>query len=77
MKTKIIKSSDFFKASEEGCCSTTRFFDHCENCTHIKYCKLPEAWKGKLRILNNKIAEAKKRIKEWEEEKNVHTSRLQ
>ena len=77
VKTKIIPFSDFAKASEEGCCSATRFFDHCEDCTHIKYCKHPEAWAGKLKILDSKIAEAKKQIKKWEEEKNVHTSRLQ
>ena len=74
MKTKIIQSSEFFKASKEGCCSPTRFFDHCEDCANIKYCKHPEAWKGKLKILDNKIAEAKKRIKEWKEEKSALSS---
>ncbi|GAG54993.1 unnamed protein product [marine sediment metagenome] len=72
MKTKIISSSDFIKASAEGCCSPTRFFNHCEDCDKVMKCKHPEARKGKVKILDGKIAEAKKKIEEWEEEKNDH-----
>ena len=73
MKHKIISSSDFMKASIEGCCSPTRFFDECQNCGRVlcpPICKHPEAQKGRTKILDNKIAEAKKRIKEWKKEKS-------
>jgi len=65
MKHKIVMSSDFFKASNEGCCSPTRFFDHCQDCTHVKHCKLPEAKHGRAFLLHQKIEQAEKNIEQW------------
>ena len=69
MKYKSVQFSDFAKASAEGCCSPTRFLDHCVDCDKVMKCKHPEAWKGRLRILDSKIAEAKDNIKKWRKEK--------
>ena len=74
MKSKIISSSDFMKASAEGCCSPRRFLDSCVDCDKVMNCKHPEARKGKHKILDNKIAEAKKQIKKWKEEKSALSS---
>ena len=70
MKYKSVQFSDFAKASEEGCCSSTRFLDHCADCDKVMKCKHPEARKGRIKILDGKIAEAKTKIEGWEKEKS-------
>ena len=68
MKTKIISSKDL----DINCWSALRYLDSCEDCNRVQQCDLPEGKKGRITILNNKIAEAEKEIirlkkKKWEE----------
>ena len=66
MKHKIISSSDL----DINCWSADRYLDCCENCQRVTQCDLPEGNKGRIKIIDNKITEAKKKIAKWKKEKS-------
>lgn len=72
MKYAIISSKDL----GPDCWSPKRFLNSCEDCDQIKKCKLPEAIKGQIKLLNNKINEAENNTKKWRQEKNDLKNKL-
>ena len=67
MKHKIISSKDL----DIRCWSPMRYLDSCEDCQRVERCNLPEGNKGRIKILDNRIKEAKGHIKKLREEKEL------
>lgn len=55
MKVKIIKSSELGQ-----CWSALRHMDKCADCDKIRYCKLPDADKGRVVLAERIVINAKK-----------------